>query len=79
VPVNNNTMSGKTFYASAYNEIFINMDSPIFDRNRIYAGLGYVINKNFRVETGFMAQSLEQTNRNQFQIIIFNNIPFTNN
>ncbi len=79
VPINNKTMSGKTFYASAYNEIFINMDSPIFDRNRIYAGLGYVINKNFRVETGFMAQSLEQTNRNQFQIIVFNNIPFTNN
>lgn len=79
VPINNKTMSGKTFYASAYNEIFINMDSPIFDRNRIYAGLGYVINKNFRVETGFMAQSLEKTNRNQFQIIVFNNIPFTNN
>jgi len=79
VPINNKTMSGKTFYASAYNEIFINMDSPIFDRNRIYAGLGYVVNKNFRVEAGFMTQSLEKTNRNQFQIVIFNNIPFTNN
>lgn len=79
VPLNNKTMRGKTFYASAYDEIFLNMDSPIFDRNRIYVGLGYVIDKNFRVETGFMAQSLEQTNRNQFQIIIFNNIPFTSN
>ena len=79
IPINNKTMSGKTFYASAYNEIFINRDSPIFDRNRIYAGLGYVVNKNFKVETGFMAQSLEKTNRNQFQIILFNNFPFTNN
>ncbi len=79
IPINNKTMSNKTFYASAYDEIFINMNSPIFDRNRIYAGLGYVISKNFRVETGFMAQSLENTNRNQFQIIVFNNIPFTNN
>ncbi len=79
VPFNNKTMIDKTFYASAYNEIFINIDSPIFDRNRIYAGLGYVVNKNFKIETGFMAQSLEKTNRNQFQIILFNNIPFTNN
>ena len=79
VPINDKTMSRKTFYASAYNEIFINANSPIFDRNRMYAGLGYVVNKNFRVETGFMAQSLENTNRNQFQIIVFNNIPFTNN
>jgi hypothetical protein len=78
VPINNKTMTDKTFYASAYNEIFLNLDSPIFDRNRIYAGLGYVVNKNFRVETGFMAQSLEKTNRNQFQIIVFNNIPFAN-
>jgi hypothetical protein len=79
VPINDKTMSRKTFYASANNEIFINANSPIFDRNRMYAGLGYVVNKNFRVETGFMAQSLENTNRNQFQIIVFNNIPFTNN
>lgn len=77
VPVNNKTMDEKTLYASAYNEIFINKDRPIFDRNRIYAGVGYVINKNFKVETGFMAQSLENTNRNQFQIIVFNNFPLT--
>ena len=55
--------------------MFINAESPLFDRNRLYGALGYVINKNFKVEAGFMAQTLEKTNRNQFQIVIFNNLP----
>ena len=76
VPIYKKTMSEKTMYASAYNEIFLNTQNATFDRNRLYGGLGYVINKNFRVEAGFMAQTLENTNRTQFQIILFNNLPF---
>ncbi len=76
VPVNNTTMTKNTVYTSVYNEIFLNAKSLIFDRNRLYGAIGYVINKNFRVETGFMTQTLESTNRNQFQIVIFNNLPF---
>ena len=78
VPINNKKMDKNTFYASAYNEIFINGKSPTFDRNRIYGGLGFVINKNLRVETGYMSQISEKTNRGQFQIILFNNLPFNN-
>lgn len=69
IPLNNKTMTDKTLYVSAYNEIFINAESPVFDRNRLYGALGYNINKNFKVEVGFMAQTLEKTNRNQFQIV----------
>ena len=76
IPVNNKTLTDKTMYASAYNEIFINTQNSIFDRNRLYGGLGYVLSQNFRVEAGFMAQTLENTNRNQFQIILFNSLPF---
>ncbi len=79
VPLNHKTMEDKTVYASAFNEIFLNAQSPIFDRNRLYGGIGYAINKNFRVEVGFMAQTLESSNRNQFQIFLFNTLPFTKN
>jgi len=48
----------------------------LFDRNRLYGAIGYVINKNFKAEIGFMAQTVEHSNRNQFQIAIFNNLPF---
>jgi hypothetical protein len=69
-------MTDKTVYASAYNELFINAASPVFDRNRLYGALGYVINKSFRVEAGFMTQTLENSFRHQFQFVVFNNLPF---
>ncbi len=76
IPINKKILEKNTFYIAAYNEIFINTKSPIFDRNRLYGALGFIIDKNFKVEAGFMAQTLEKTNRNQFQVVIFNNLPF---
>lgn len=61
------------YYISAYNEIFLNTQSPVFDRNRLYGGIGYAINKNIKVEAGYMNQFFEQTNRDQFNIITFVN------
>ncbi len=78
IPINKKTLDKNAIYLSAYNEIFVNTEKPLYDRNRIYAALGFVINKNFKVEAGFMSQILEQSNRNQFQIVIFNNLPFKN-
>ncbi len=75
IPLNKKTMAAKTVYLSAYNEIFLNAQNAIFDRNRLYGALGFVINKNFRVEAGIMAQTQEKTNRNQFQLVLFNNLP----
>jgi hypothetical protein len=76
VPINKRLLDKNTFYMAAYNELFINAESPLFDRNRLYGALGYVINKSFKVDAGFMAQTLEKSNRNQFQIVVFNNLPF---
>lgn len=79
IPINNKEMLSKTIYASAYNEIFLHFDSPVFDRNRVYGALGYVINKNMRIEAGYMNQIQENRNRGQIQIGFYNNIPFTKN
>lgn len=76
IPINKKTLDKNAIYFSSYNEIFINSEKPLFDRNRLYGALGFVINKNFKVEAGIMAQTLEKSNRNQFQIVIFNNLPF---
>jgi Protein of unknown function (DUF2490) len=75
IPINKKILEKNAIYLSAYNETFINAEKPIFDRNRLYGALGFVINKDFKVEAGFMAQTLENSNRNQFQIAIFNNLP----
>lgn len=76
IPLNKKILEQNSFYFSSYNEIFINADAPIFDRNRLYAALGFMPNKHIKIEAGFMAQTLENSNRNQFQIVIFNNLPF---
>jgi len=74
--INKPSIQKGAIYASLYNEIFLNAKAPVFDRNRIYGGIGYVVNKNFRFELGSMAQVQESTTRSQFQVIVFNNIPF---
>ncbi len=79
IPINNKEMLPKTWYASAYNEIFLHFDSPAFDRNRVYGAVGFVINKNMRIEAGYMNQIQENKNRGQIQIGFYNNIPFTKN
>lgn len=61
------------FYASAYNEIFLNTKSSIFDRNRLYGGIGYNLNKNIRLEAGYMNQFFETSGRDQFNIFTFVN------
>lgn len=76
VPINKKEMEKNAIYASAYNEIFINTEANYFDRDRIYGGLGYCFNNNFKVEAGVMTQILSNSSRTQFQIIFFNSLPF---
>ncbi|ULC59585.1 DUF2490 domain-containing protein [Flaviramulus sp. BrNp1-15] len=61
------------YYLSAYNEIFLNTKSSIFDRNRLYGGIGYNINKNVRIEAGYMNQFFETSGRDQINLITFVN------
>ncbi len=79
IPVTNKTMSPKTLYVSAYNEIFLNDKTPVFNQDRVYGALGWVINKNLRTELGVMTQIFENRNKSQFQIVFFNSIPFKKN
>ncbi|MGK0308201.1 MAG: hypothetical protein ACI8RP_001160 [Urechidicola sp.] len=73
IPLTNNENGENNFYLSAYNELFLNTKSSVFDRNRVYGGVGYKINKNIRIETGYMNQFFEMSGRDQFNIITFVN------
>ena len=61
------------YYLSAYNEIFLNGKSNVFDRNRVYGGLGYKISKGVKLELGYMSQVFETSSRDQINIITFVN------
>ncbi len=73
IPINNKELVDKTIYLSAYNEIFLNSKDNVFDRNRLYGGLGYKLNQTFRFELGYMNQFLNSGNRDQINIITFIN------
>jgi hypothetical protein len=67
-------MQDNTLYLSTYNEIFINTEDNIFDRNRLFGGLGYRFNKNIRTEIGLLNQTISNhTSRNQLNMICFYN------
>ncbi|MGB1209843.1 MAG: DUF2490 domain-containing protein [Lacinutrix venerupis] len=60
-------------YMSLYNEIFLNTESSVFDRNRVFGGLGYTFSDNLRLELGYMNQFFENSGRDQINIIAFVN------
>lgn len=72
-PLWQNESSVEEFYLSAYNEIFLNTKQNVFDRNRLYGGIGYRLNKKLRFELGYMNQFLSSGNRDQVNMVCFFN------
>lgn len=63
-------LEDNTLYLSGYNEIFLNGTSSIFDRNRLYGGLGYKVSSSLSFELGYMNQFFETTGRDQLNVIM---------
>ena len=74
VPIIKTETSPSKLYLSAYNEVFLNTQSDVFDRNRVYGGLGFQLNNNVRIEAGYMSQLFENSSRDQFNLITFVNL-----
>jgi hypothetical protein len=77
VPLNMASLDRGAWYLSAYNEVFLHADGPVFDRDRIYGALGYVLKKDLRLEIGYMSQIMEKRSKGQFQVVLFNSLPFS--
>lgn len=71
VALNNKELIENTWYLSAYNEIFVNTSSTPFDRNRVYAGLGYKFGPSVRVEGAYMNQVFAKSSRDQINLAVF--------
>ncbi len=69
IPLNRDQMIEKTYYASFYNEIFLDTDELPFDRNRLYGGVGYKLNKQLKFEFGYMNQFFSNASRDQVNVI----------
>jgi hypothetical protein len=75
IPITAQTMAKGAVYLVASDELFIHGDSPAFDRNRLYGGIGYVISSHLRCEAGVIRQTLENSYRDQIQVVVHNTLP----
>jgi hypothetical protein len=75
-PFNGKGLNKNSVYGSFFNELFVDIKNSKFDRNRFYAGLGYAINSDIRIETGYLIQSQKNSTRGQLQFVLYNNLSF---
>lgn len=76
IALNKKAMTINTLYLALYNEIFINGQEDIgnerrvelFDRNRSYLALGYVVRKGLKVQAGVMRQTTDAWTKDQLQV-----------
>ena len=76
IPLNKAAMDKKTIYLALYDEIFINGQRnigngktvEIFDRNRFYIAMGYIIKKGLKIQLGVMNQTTNNWSKNQLQL-----------
>ena len=75
IPVNNKNLS-----IILMNEVFVGFGKKvgvnIFDQNRLAALVGYKVNKNIKIEAGFLSQILQQGKRINNQSVIQYNSGF---
>lgn len=81
VPINNSKIIEKTAYLALYNELFINgqrnigdgSTTELFDRNRFYLGVGYMVNPQIKIQAGYMNQTTNNWSKNQLQLSLHHN------
>ena len=56
LPLNNAKLVPGTFYLNAYDEVFLNNKAPHFERNRFFAGAGYILTPVTTVQAGYVNQ-----------------------
>lgn len=74
ISLNKKEMVENTVYFSFYNELFIQpVKQSIFDRNRLFGGIGYKINSKIRFELGYMNQFFSVGSRDQLNVFAYLN------
>lgn len=57
LPLNKPTITNQTLFLSFFDEIFLNPKGPVFERNRVYAGVGYQVNAHVTAQAGWINQA----------------------
>lgn len=76
VPLNKSELEKNAVYLAFYNELFMNGERTIgngktveiFDRNRFYVAIGYVVSNKLKIQVGALNQTTDIWSKNQLQI-----------
>ena len=70
-PISKNEES--PLFVSLYDEMFLNISDSPFDQNRLFAALGYQINKQMNFQVGYLRHRSGGLNLNRLQLAVFLN------
>lgn len=60
-----------TWFLTAYDEVFINLQEPIFGQNRLYGAVGYNFSKNLSAQFGYLKNHFTGRNFDRLQVGIW--------
>jgi len=70
----------KEYFLLGWNELFFTNNEPFFERNRLFLGGGFDINKNLAIQTGYIYQFdykiNDETGRNFLNIVLLYSFDF---
>lgn len=74
IPLFKNKNYENEYFLMAWNELFFTNNEPFFERNRVFIGGGFDINKSLAIQTGYIYQFdykiNDETGRDFFNIIV---------
>ncbi len=86
IPISDKKLVPGTWFIAAFDEIFIQAGGPItynhFEDNRLYAGLGYILNNSLQFQAGYMwsfkhdGSPYEYINTHVIRLSIYHNLDF---
>ncbi|RZS93404.1 DUF2490 domain-containing protein [Aquimarina brevivitae] len=64
------------WFVSVYDEVFINLQEPIFDQNRLFGAVGYAFTKDLNIQLGYLKNHFSGRNFDRLQLAVFFNTDF---
>ncbi|MEL6812028.1 MAG: DUF2490 domain-containing protein [Bacteroidota bacterium] len=61
----------ETWFLTAYDEVFVNFQEPLFGQNRLYGAVGYKLDQNVTFQMGYLKNHFTGANFDRFQLAIF--------
>lgn len=60
----------KLWFANVSNEVFLNLQEPVFDQNRLFLALGYRFNDNINLQAGYLKLHFTRRNPDRIQLVL---------